>query len=108
DRRAITAAVYDGRCEDLFFYIEEQLAKQIDAETAGKMHTARSRNDIDLTLYRMGLRREVLKIVEAVCNLRGQLLVLAEANLETVKPDFTYCTPAQQTTLTTNSYVAVV
>ncbi|HKN31610.1 MAG TPA: argininosuccinate lyase [Terriglobales bacterium] len=99
DRRAITAAVYDGRCEDLFFYIEEQLAKQIDAETAGKMHTARSRNDIDLTLYRMGLRREVLKIVEAVCNLRGQLLVLAEANLETVMPAYTHTQPAQPTTL---------
>src|SRR5207302_1748588 len=99
DRRAITAAVYDGRCEDLFFYIEEQLAKQIDAETAGKMHTARSRNDIDLTLYRMGLRREVLKIVEAVCNLRGKLLVLAEANLETVMPAYTHTQPAQPTTL---------
>ncbi|PYX81988.1 MAG: argininosuccinate lyase, partial [Acidobacteria bacterium] len=99
DRRGITAAVYDGRCEDLFFYIEEQLAKQIDAETAGRMHTARSRNDIGLTLYRMGLRREVLKMVEAVCNLRGQLLALAEANLETVMPAYTHTQPAQPTTL---------
>ena len=34
------------------------------------MHTARSRNDIDLTLYRMTVRREVLKI--AAASRRGQ------------------------------------
>jgi argininosuccinate lyase len=99
DRKAITAAVYDGRCEDLFFYIEERLAEAAGAETAGRMHAARSRNDIDLALYRMGLRRELLKVTEAALEVRRQLLELAEANVETVMPAYTHTQPAQPTTL---------
>src|SRR5437868_12628695 len=72
DRKALGAARYDGSCEDLFFYIEEQLANCCGADVAGKMHTARSRNDIDLTLYRMCLRRELLNVAEAVLNVRSE------------------------------------
>ena len=53
DLHKIQSACYDGSCEDLFFYIEKRLEEIIDADVAGKMHTARSRNDIDLTLYRL-------------------------------------------------------
>ena len=63
------------------------------------MHTARSRNDIAITLYRMTARREVLKIIEAVAHLRNVLLDLAGANLETVMPAHTHTQPAQPTTL---------
>jgi argininosuccinate lyase len=63
------------------------------------MHTARSRNDIAITLYRMTARREVLKVVDAVAHLRSVLLDLAQANLETVMPAHTHTQPAQPTTL---------
>ena len=43
-------------------------------ETRGRMHTARSRNDIDITLYRMCLRLEILEIVR---NLNAARRVLA-------------------------------
>jgi argininosuccinate lyase len=99
DRDAIAAAVYDGRCEDLFFYVEQQLTTCCDPDITGKMHTARSRNDIDLTLYRMCVRREVLKIAAAVLDVRRILLELAAANLETVMPAHTHTQPAQPTTL---------
>jgi hypothetical protein len=62
DRAAILAERYDGHCEDLFFYIEDALARACGADVAGKMQTARSRNDIDLTMYRLRLRGEVLRI----------------------------------------------
>ncbi len=65
DRNAILAARYDGRCEDLFFYVQGLLVQECGAEAAGKMHTARSRNDIDITQYRMCLRREMLRIAAA-------------------------------------------
>jgi argininosuccinate lyase len=99
DRDAIAAAVYDGTCEDLFFYVEQQLTTGCDPDITGKMHTARSRNDIDLTLYRMCVRREVLKIAAAVLDVRRILLELAAANLETVMPAHTHTQPAQPTTL---------
>ena len=46
---------YTGEHEDLFFTIEAELAKRVGAETAGRLHTARSRNDIDHTLFKMAL-----------------------------------------------------
>jgi argininosuccinate lyase len=99
DRKEIAAAKYDGSCEDLFFYLEEQLASVIGVDIAGRMHTARSRNDIDLTLYRMCVRAELLKIATCVADARAVLLDLAEANVTTVMPAYTHTQPAQPSTL---------
>src|SRR5262245_47107906 len=56
---------YDGTYEDLFFYIERAVAGGCGADVAGRLHTARSRNDIDMTLYRMRQRALILDVVEA-------------------------------------------
>ena len=98
DVNKIQSACYDGSCEDLFFYIEERLAEIIGSDAAGKMHTARSRNDIDLTLYRLCVRAEVLKIAEAIMDARSSLLRLAEQHAETLMPAYTHTQPAQPTT----------
>jgi argininosuccinate lyase len=98
DRKSIEGAVYDGSSEDLFFFIEEMLERAC-GETAGKMHTARSRNDIAITLYRMTLRRELLAIAAAVAGVRSVILDLARRHLETVMPAHTHTQPAQPTTL---------
>src|ERR1700688_500982 len=71
DRVAIAEARYDGTYEDLFFYIESLLAQAAGADTAGKLHTARSRNDIAITLYRMTLRRELLRLAAAIAEARS-------------------------------------
>jgi len=99
DRRAILAARYDGKCEDLFFYVQDLLAQACGADAAGKMHTARSRNDIDLTLYRMRLRLEVLRIAEDTAQVQQVLLELAAAHADTLMPAYTHTQPAQPTTL---------
>ncbi|MEP6922619.1 MAG: argininosuccinate lyase, partial [bacterium] len=56
DRDSLRASRYDGRCEDLFFYIESLITAACGDDVAGRLHTARSRNDIDVTIYRMRLR----------------------------------------------------
>jgi argininosuccinate lyase len=99
DRGEIANASYDGKFEDLFFYIEEKLASAIGTDVAGRMHTARSRNDIDLTLYRMCVRVEVLKIAASVLDARAALLDLATANVNTIMPAYTHTQPAQPSTL---------
>ena len=53
---AIKCAAYDGTCEDLFFYVERLVTGACGDDTAGRLHTARSRNDIDMTMYRMRQR----------------------------------------------------
>jgi argininosuccinate lyase len=98
DRDAIAGAKYDGNFEDLFFYIEDKLGNAIGVDVAGRMHTARSRNDIDLTLYRMCVRAEVLKVADAVLDARNALLDLAAANVDTIMPAYTHTQPAQPST----------
>lgn len=98
ERKQIAAAVYDGSHEDLFFYIE-RLLEQICGPLAGKMHTARSRNDIAITLYRMTLRREVLDLAAVIAEVRRAVLKLAGFHVDTVMPAHTHTQPAQPTTL---------
>jgi len=99
DRSAIASSVYTGAHEDLFFYIESLLEGAAGASVAGKMHTGRSRNDIAITLYRMTLRRELLKLARAIAGLLRVVLDLAGRNLETIMPAHTHTQPAQPTTL---------
>jgi argininosuccinate lyase len=95
----IRSAEYDGTFEDLFFYVEQKLAEVCGAEVAGKMHTARSRNDIDLTMYRMILRDRLLQTFAALLQLRRRLVDLAWEHRATLMPAYTHNQPAQPTTL---------
>src|SRR5215469_15759007 len=86
----IRAAQYDGTFEDLFFYIEKKLAAICGEEVAGKMHTARSRNDIDLTMYRMLLRERLAQIFAALLALRQRIVELAWEHRSTLMPAYTH------------------
>jgi argininosuccinate lyase len=99
NRDEILAARYDGSCEDLFFYLQQRLSEKCGEETAGRLHTARSRNDIDVTIYRMRLRRDLLALIRAVMDLRCALLDQAALHHETTIPAYTHTQPAQPTTL---------
>ncbi|MCW5963368.1 MAG: argininosuccinate lyase [Bryobacterales bacterium] len=99
DVNAIATVRYSGDCEDLFFHVEKLLAATCGPETAGKLHTARSRNDIDITLYRMVLRRELLTILSNLLGLQGTLIETASSHAETLMPAYTHTQPAQPTTL---------
>ncbi len=99
DQDVLKTARYDGSVEDLFFLVERQLAELIGADDAGRLHTARSRNDIDLTMYRMVLRENLLRVLESSLALRRALLNIAEKHRDCVMPAYTHNQPAQPTTL---------
>jgi len=99
DRNAVKAAEYDGTFEDLFFYLEKKFAAAAGEEVAGKMHTARSRNDIDLTMYRMVLRGRLSRMLGALLGLRKLLVELAWEHRAALMPAYTHNQPAQPTTL---------
>jgi len=92
-------ASFDGASEDLFFHVERLMAAGCGDEAAGRLHTARSRNDIDMTMYRMRQRDCVARTLDAVNALREALLNLAAAHLTTVFPAHTHTQPAQPTTV---------
>lgn len=99
DRVAVRAFRYDGTCEDLYFYLERLVANRCGPETGGKLRTARSRNDVDIALYRMSLRRELLDLLAAHLELRAAVLKLVGEHRHTVMPAHTHTQPAQPTTL---------
>lgn len=90
---------YDGSCEDLFFYIERQLSSAAGEEAAGRLHTARSRNDIDMTMYRMRQREFVLGLLRATLDLREALIGIGSKHRETIFAAHTHTQPAQPTTV---------
>jgi argininosuccinate lyase len=97
--RDVLGVQYDGSYEDLFFYLARLIVSQCGEDVAGRLHTARSRNDIDMTMYRMRLREFVLGLIGATLELRQALLGVASRHRDTLFPALTHTQPAQPTTL---------
>ena len=84
----------DDRLEDIHMNIENRLTELIGS-VAGKLHTARSRNDqvsLDIRLY---LRDEGEEVVQLIKILAKTLLVLARKHTNTIIPGFTHMQQAQ-------------
>jgi argininosuccinate lyase len=90
---------YDGTYEDLFFYVDRLIVERCGEDAAGRLHTARSRNDIDMTMYRMRHRGCILDELAASLELRRALLDLADRTRETVFAVHTHTQRAQPTTV---------
>jgi argininosuccinate lyase len=95
----IRQTAYDGTCEDLFFYVERLLIAACGEDVAGRLHTARSRNDIDMTMYRMRQREFIASVIEASLELRAALIELAARHRATVFAAHTHTQPAQPSTI---------
>jgi len=99
DEEAVRRVRYDGSYEDLFFYLDTLIAAGCGEEAAGRLHTARSRNDIDMTMYRMQHRELLLAIVEGTLALRRVLVGLADRYRDAVFAAHTHTQPAQPSTI---------
>lgn len=99
DFAAIREREYDGTFEDLFYLLQQEISKLCEPDTAGKLHTARSRNDIDVTIYRLHLRQDCLRLIGSAMDLRKVFLDLAAEHHETLIPAYTHTQPAQPSTM---------
>lgn len=101
DFEEIRRQTYDGSFEDLFYLLQRKITENCDGDvdTAGKLHTARSRNDIDVTIYRLHLRQDLLKLLQSAMDLRKVFLDLASKHHETLIPAYTHTQPAQPSTM---------
>ena len=75
---------------DLFSNVQEWVIDEIGIEVGGKMHTGRSRNDMNSTIERQHVRRTILDLAEAMTLLLKTLLVEAEKHKDTVIPAYTH------------------
>jgi argininosuccinate lyase len=80
--------------EDIHMNIERHLAEEIGA-LAGKLHTARSRNDQVATDMHLFVRSALLEVSNGIIELNQALLASAEANQDVVMPGYTHLQRAQ-------------
>lgn len=78
--------------------LERRLIDLLGTE-ASRLHTGRSRQDLNETIRRMGAREQVLALLEALGEARSAMLVLAERGVDVVIPAYTHGVQAQPTTL---------
>jgi argininosuccinate lyase len=90
--------VYTGEHEDFFFYVEAELIRRLGVEVAGKLHTGRSRNDIDHTVFKLALKDRLAALLTEHAAMIEGLLAVAERERETIVVAYTHGQPAQPTT----------
>jgi argininosuccinate lyase len=80
--------------EDIHMNIESRLSEIID-DVAGKLHTARSRNDQVATDFKLYVRDASKEIHSLLSNLQKILIEKSEDNIQTIMPGFTHLQTAQ-------------
>ncbi len=88
----------DPALEDIHMHVEHRLTELI-GPAAGRLHTARSRNDQVATDFRLWVRRAVDEIGNALADLQRVLVIRAEEHAASVMPGFTHLQSAQPVTL---------
>ena len=89
--------VFSAALEDIHMNIEARLREKI-GDAAGRLHTARSRNDQVATDFKLWVRDTTDRIVAQLGAYQQALLDQAEAHADTVMPGFTHLQAAQPVT----------
>jgi argininosuccinate lyase len=92
------AVTLDPQREDSYFNYEAHLIGLIGPDAGGRMHIARSRNDINATIDRMRARDLLLDAGAALCAIEEHALGGALQFRDTVMTGYTHLQPAQPVT----------
>lgn len=88
---------FSAELEDIHMNVEARLTEIIGA-TAGRLHTARSRNDQVATDFKLYVRDACDQADEALKALQIALITVAEENAHVIMPGFTHLQSAQPVT----------
>jgi argininosuccinate lyase len=88
----------DLSLEDIHMQTEARLAEKI-GPAAGRLHTARSRNDQVATDFKLWVRDAIDQVAAALKGFQHALLARAEEHADSVMPGFTHLQSAQPVTL---------
>ncbi len=89
---------FSAALEDIHMNVENRL-RELIGPAAGRLHTARSRNDQVATDFRLWVRDAIDGIEKALQDLQRALIDQAEKNAETIMPGYTHLQAAQPVTL---------
>ena len=98
DEYARSGVAEHSALEDIHMHVEARLAELI-GPAAGRLHTARSRNDQVATDFRLWVRGAIDEVLAALAAFRRVLVARAEEHSATVMPGFTHLQSAQPVTL---------
>ena len=90
--------VEDATLEDIHMHVETRLTELIGPD-AGRLHTARSRNDQVATDFKLWVRDAIDDLDAGLAALQGALIDRADEHAATVMPGFTHLQIAQPVTL---------
>jgi len=90
---------YHSEVPDLYFAFNAWLENRVGREAVSFLRMGLSRNDLDMTVYKMRTRELLLTLLEHLCRLRSTLLAQAEEHLETIFIAQTHHQPGQPTTV---------
>ena len=88
----------DLALEDIHMTVESRL-KELVGEAAGRLHTARSRNDQVATDFRLWTRTACERIDAGLTAIQAALLARADEHASSIMPGFTHLQVAQPVTL---------
>lgn len=88
----------DWDLEDIHMTIESRLAELI-GPAAGRLHTARSRNDQVATSFKMWVEEAINRTMGGIFDLQEALVARAGEHADTIMPGFTHLQTAQPVTL---------
>ncbi|MDA0369000.1 MAG: argininosuccinate lyase [Proteobacteria bacterium] len=88
---------FSAKLEDIHMNVESRL-KDLIGDVAGRLHTARSRNDQVATDFRLWVRDAIDNLDAGLKDLQMALLVRADEHAETIMPGFTHLQTAQPVT----------
>jgi argininosuccinate lyase len=92
------AFTFSAALEDIHMNVEARLAELI-GPAAGRLHTARSRNDQVATDFRLWVREAIDGLEAGLKDLQAGLIDQAEAHAEAVMPGYTHLQAAQPVTM---------
>ncbi|HEX2924476.1 MAG TPA: argininosuccinate lyase [Chloroflexota bacterium] len=84
----------DLRWEDIHSFVEARL-RELVGDVAGKLHTARSRNDQVAVDTRIYARASLKEVTSRLATFQQALIDMAQANLDVVMPGYTHLQRAQ-------------
>lgn len=93
-----SAFALDPAREDAYFNYEAELIARVGSDIGGRVHIARSRNDLYATIDRLRARELSLLLGRGLVALRQSLIEQARAHRDVLMPGYTHMQPAQPLT----------
>jgi argininosuccinate lyase len=94
-----SSPAYDPDIPDLYFHFNHILEAKLGQDTVSFLRLGLSRNDLDMTVYKMYNRKLLLELTSNLSKLRRALVQQAKTHIDTVLIAYTHHQPGQPTSL---------